>query len=67
MVELLVSTLGIYEGTDLGSLYGPFDGSNDFTLEVSWLEESIESYDEHVLGYFDESEDGIFEGSSLVV
>ena len=38
MVEVIGSTLGIYEGTYLGSLYGSFGGSNDVTLEGSWIE-----------------------------
>ena len=60
MVEVLGSTLGIDEGTDIGFSDISFDGSNDVTLEGSWLKDSLESYDEHALGYFDESEDGIF-------
>ena len=67
MVEVLGSTLGIHEGTDLGSSDVSFDGSNDFTLEFSCLEDSLESYDEHSLGSFDESKDVTFEGSSLGV
>ena len=58
----LGSTLGIDEGTYIGSSYGSFGGSNDVTLEVSWIEDSLESYDEHAPGYFNEAEDGIFEG-----
>ena len=42
MVEVIGSTIGIDEGTDLGSSYGTFDGSNDVTLEGSWLEYSLE-------------------------
>ena len=60
MVEVIGSTLGIDEGTYLVSLDVSFDGSNDVTLEGSWIEDSLESYDEHAMGYFDESEDGIF-------
>ena len=45
MVEVLGSTLGLDEGIDLGSLDGSFYGSNDVTLEGSWLEDSLESYD----------------------
>ena len=67
MVGVLFSTLGVDEKTYLFSLYGSFDGSNDVTVEGSWIEDSFESYDEHALGYFDEAEDGIFEGSSLGV
>ena len=44
MVGVLFSTLGVDEKTDLCSLYGSFDGSNDVTLEGSWLEDSLESY-----------------------
>ena len=47
----------------LGALYGSSDGSNVVTLEGSWLEASLESYDEHATVSFDEAEDGIFEGS----
>ena len=65
MVEVLGYTLGLDERTDLVSLYGSFDGPNDATIEGSWLEDSLESYDEHALGSFDEAEDGIFEVSSL--
>ena len=64
---MLGSTLGINEVTDLGSLDGSFYGSSYVTLEGSWLEDSLESFDEHALGSFDEAEDGIFEGSSLRV
>ena len=67
MVEVLGYTLGIDEGTDLVSSDGYFDGLNDVTLEVSWLEDSLESYNEHALGYFHEAEYGIFEGSSMGV
>ena len=42
MVEVLGSTLGLDEVTDLGSSDGSFDGSNDATLEGSWLEDSLE-------------------------
>ena len=64
MVEVLGSTLWIDEGTYLGSLDGSFDGSNDVTLEGSWLEDSLESYDGNALGYFYGAEDGISEGST---
>ena len=67
MIEVLVSTLGLDEGTYIGSIYGSFDGSNDVTLEGSWLEVSLELYDEHELVFFDETEYGIFAGSSLGV
>ena len=60
MVKVLGSTLGIDEVTDIGSSDGFSYGSNDVTLEVSWLEYSLESYDEHALGSIDEAEDGIF-------
>ena len=60
MVEVLGSTIGLDEGTYLVSSDGSFYGYNDVTLDGSWLEDSIESYDEHALGSFDEAEDGIF-------
>ena len=60
MVEVLGSTLELDEGTYIGSSDGSSYGSNDVTLEVSWLEYSLESYDEHALSSFDEAEDGIF-------
>ena len=64
---MLGYTRGIYEVTGIGSSDGSFDGCNDITCDGSWLEDSLESYDEHELGSLDESEDGIFEGSSLEV
>ena len=63
MVEVLRSILGIDKERYLGALYGSSDGSNVVTLEGSWLEASLESYDEHATVSFDEAEDGIFEGS----
>ena len=67
MLEVLGSTLGLDEGIDLGSSDGSFYGSNGVTLNGSCLEDSLESYDEHALGYLDEAKYGIFEGSSLGV
>ena len=67
MVEVLGSTLGRDEVIDLGSSYGSFDGYNDVTFESSCLEDSLESYDEHALVFFDETEYVIFESSSLGV
>ena len=64
MVEVLGSTLGLDELTDLDSLDVSFYGSNDVTLEGSWLEDSLESYDGNALGYFYGAEDGISEGST---
>ena len=64
MIEVIVSTLGLDEGTDLGCSDGSFDGSNYVTLEGSWLEDSLESYDGNALGYFYGAEDGISEGST---
>ena len=64
IIEVLGSTLRLDEGTYLGFLDGFFDGSNDVTLEGSWLEESLESYDGNYLGSFDGAEYGIFEGST---
>ena len=54
MVEVLGYTLVIHEGTYLGYSDGYFDGFNYVTLEGSWLEDSLKSYDENELSSFDE-------------
>ena len=61
---MLGYTLGLDEKTDIGCSYGSFDGYNDVTLEVSWLEDSLESYDGNSMGSFDGDEDDVFEGST---
>ena len=73
--KLLGSTLGaahritlrLDEGTELGSPYGSFDGSNEFISEVSFLSESIGSDNETALGSFDGAIDDVLEESALGV
>ena len=64
MIEVIRSTLGIDEGTDKGCSDISYDGFNDVTLEGSWIEDSLESYDGNELYSFDGAEPGIFEDST---
>ena len=61
---MLGSILGLDKGVYLGCSDVSFDGYNDAIFEGSWLEDSLESYDGNVLGYFDGYEDGLVEGST---
>ena len=57
-------TLRIDERTELVSLYGSFDGSNECFPEVLLLGDSIGSDDKTSPGSFDVSNDGVLEESA---
>ena len=49
-------------GTDLVSLDGSIDGSNDFKLEVLLIKDSLGSTDKTVLGSYEGIKLGLFDG-----
>ena len=64
-------TLGIYEGTDLGSFEGSFDEYNSVRPEVSLICDSLVSDEVTLIGFTDGvsywSKDGMFERSAFGV